>query len=51
MIRALATLAALASVPASAADLRDYAYAFTIETPAGVESSAWRVDLDPAVYA
>lgn len=51
MIRTLATLAALTSVSASAADLHDYAYAFTIETPAGVESSAWRIDLDPAVYA
>ncbi|HEU4664072.1 MAG TPA: DUF3999 domain-containing protein [Dokdonella sp.] len=51
MIRALASLAALASLSAPAAGLRDYAYAFTIETPAGAESSAWRVDLDPAVYA
>lgn len=51
MIRTLASLAVLASVSAPAADLRDYAYAFTIETPAGIESSAWRVDLDPSVYA
>lgn len=51
MIRALASLAAFASLSASAANLHDYAYAFTIETPTGVESSAWRIDLDPAVYA
>ncbi|MGN6518836.1 MAG: DUF3999 domain-containing protein [Dokdonella sp.] len=51
MKRVLAASLALGCACASAADLRDYAYAFTIETPAGVESSAWRVDLDPSVYA
>ncbi|TCO37746.1 DUF3999 domain-containing protein [Dokdonella fugitiva] len=50
-MRALVWSFALAGFPAGAADLHDYAWTFTIETPAGVESSAWRVDLDPAVYA
>ena len=51
MIRTLAAFAAFAAASASAAELRDYAYQFAIETPAGVGSGAWRIDLDPPVYA
>jgi hypothetical protein len=41
----------LGAAHAGAADLHDYAYAFRIDTPSGVSSSAWRIDLTPAVYA
>ena len=51
MKRALASLLALGSLSARADGPVDYAYTFPIETPAGVASSAWRIDLDPAVYA
>lgn len=36
---------------ASANSPVDYAYTFPIETPPGIGSSAWRIELTPAVYA
>jgi hypothetical protein len=50
-VRILALAVLFGAAHAGAAELHDYAYAFRIDTPSGVNSSAWRIDLTPAVYA
>lgn len=49
--RILALACVLGAARVGAVELHDYAYAFRIDTPSGVDSSAWRIDLTPAVYA
>ena len=51
ILRILALTCVLGAARAGAVELHDYAYAFRIDTPSGVDSSAWRFDLTPAVYA
>jgi hypothetical protein len=49
--RILALTVLFGAAHAGAVELHDYAYAFRIDAPSGVNSSAWRIDLTPAVYA
>ena len=51
VLRLLALTCVLGAARAGAVELHDYAYAFRIDAPSGVDSSAWRIDLTPAVYA